>query len=76
VFYFYNKDIQPIDNIKGRVPLARAFHSSSLVGKNMIVHGGVLQNSTVSNDLFIYQIDTKEFIFISEKGVKGKILSN
>ncbi len=48
--------------MKGTIPSQRAFHSSVLLKNNFICfYGGVLQNNEISKEMFIYDINKKEF---------------
>ena len=72
---FYNKEIDMVKDIKGISPSGRAFHSSFLVNKEspfIIYYGGILQDSRVSKEIFIYEIVKKQFTII--KNSQGRYL--
>ena len=63
-----------IDDYKGKVPEARAFHSSVLIKNNFICsYGGIMQN-TILNELLIYDIIKNEFSTV--KNDKSKFYIN
>lgn len=65
--YFYKREIRPVQDISGFIPPARAFHDSALVGNNLIIYGGILQNNRVSNDFFVYNLLKQEFTHVTNK---------
>jgi hypothetical protein len=75
IFYFYDKEINQVEDIKGNIPLARAFHSSLLIeeSNSIIISGGILQNGRVSDEIFLYKIEENEFVTVNTNNeeVKG-----
>lgn len=46
----------------GKVPMPRQHHSSAQIGKHMLIYGGLLPNSTVTNELLL--LDLKQLSWV------------
>ena len=57
--YDYNGKVWETPRIVGRRPVSRYAHSCVLFGDKIYMYGGVLQNSTVTNELWAFDISAK-----------------
>ncbi|XP_020278926.1 attractin-like protein 1 isoform X2 [Pseudomyrmex gracilis] len=58
-FYDFNGNVWETAHVDGRAPLPRYAHSCVLFGDKIFVYGGVEQNSTVTNEIWAFDISTK-----------------
>jgi hypothetical protein len=67
-FLSYNKEYKSIQNlVAGDVPSNRAFHSCTLLNQNkVIIYGGLSEQNIISNELFIFNIESFEYNMINK----------
>ncbi|XP_024889082.1 attractin-like protein 1 isoform X1 [Temnothorax curvispinosus] len=57
--YDYNGNVWETPHVEGRVPLPRYAHSCVLFGDKIFMYGGVVQNSTVTNEIWAFDVSAK-----------------
>lgn len=57
--YDYNGKVWETPRIVGRRPASRYAHSCVLFGDKIYMYGGVVQNSTVTNEIWAFDISAK-----------------
>lgn len=57
--YDYNGNVWETPHVEGRVPLPRYAHSCVLYGDKIYMYGGVVQNSTVTNEIWAFDVSAK-----------------
>jgi len=57
--YDYNGNVWETPHIEGRVPLPRYAHSCVLFGDKIFMYGGVVRNSTVTNEIWAFDVSAK-----------------
>ncbi|XP_011147509.1 attractin-like protein 1 isoform X1 [Harpegnathos saltator] len=57
--YDYNGNVWETPHVEGKVPLPRYAHSCVLFGDKIFMYGGVVQNSTVTNEIWAFDVSAK-----------------
>ncbi|XP_029172341.1 attractin-like protein 1 isoform X2 [Nylanderia fulva] len=57
--YDYNGNVWETPHIEGRAPLPRYAHSCVLFGDKIFMYGGALQNSTMTNEIWAFDVSAK-----------------
>ncbi|XP_012222964.1 attractin-like protein 1 isoform X2 [Linepithema humile] len=57
--YDYNGNVWETPHVQGRVPLPRYAHSCVLFGDKIFMYGGVVHNSTVTNEIWAFDVSSK-----------------
>ncbi|XP_012260217.2 attractin-like protein 1 isoform X2 [Athalia rosae] len=57
--YDFNGNIWETPHIEGRLPLPRYAHSCVLFGDKIYMYGGVIQNSTITNEIWAFDVSAK-----------------
>ncbi|KYM99556.1 Putative protein tag-53 [Cyphomyrmex costatus] len=57
--YDYNGNVWETPHIEGRMPLPRYAHSCVLFGDKIFMYGGVVENSTVTNEIWAFDVSSK-----------------
>ncbi|EZA62767.1 Putative protein tag-53 [Ooceraea biroi] len=57
--YDYNGNVWETPHVEGRVPLPRYAHSCVLFGDKIFMYGGVVRNSTVTNEIWAFDVSAK-----------------
>ncbi|KAG7200810.1 hypothetical protein KM043_003181 [Ampulex compressa] len=57
--YDFNGNVWETPHVEGRAPLPRYAHSCVLFGDKIFMYGGVVQNSTVTNEIWAFDVSAK-----------------
>ncbi|XP_043480588.1 attractin isoform X2 [Leptopilina heterotoma] len=57
--YDFNGNVWETPHVEGKLPLPRYGHSCVLFGDKIYLYGGVIQNSTVTNELWAFDVSAK-----------------
>ncbi|XP_017752850.1 PREDICTED: attractin-like protein 1 isoform X1 [Eufriesea mexicana] len=57
--YDFNGNVWETPHVEGKVPLPRYAHSCVLFGDKIFMYGGVLPNSTVTNEIWAFDVSAK-----------------
>ncbi|XP_015604179.1 attractin isoform X2 [Cephus cinctus] len=57
--YDYNGNVWETPHVEGKLPAPRYAHSCVLFGDKIYMYGGVVQNSTVTNELWAFDVSAK-----------------
>lgn len=57
--YDYNGNVWETPHVEGKAPLPRYAHSCVLFGDKIFMYGGIVQNSTVTNEIWAFDVSAK-----------------
>lgn len=57
--YDYNGNVWETPHVEGKLPAPRYAHSCVLFGDKIFMYGGVVQNSTVTNEIWAFDVSAK-----------------